>query len=1100
MENKPDELKQIAAYLARLRAASEALSGDQAAQAHADLAALDEAISALHARLDTLNDAHTALGLQCQEYQALFEFAQDGYLITDLKLAIRRANPAAILQLRLDHPPLNERTLADFVSAGDRRHIEAMVRLLESRQRVEREIQLVPVAGEPFPARLTAAAIQNHEGQVIGLHWQIRDMTDLEQAEQERLYAAAIIENSDDAIVARTLDGIVITWNSGAERTYGYRAEEILGRNLGRLLPPGYEGEHEQVVKRLRSGERLVAFDTKRRRKDGKLIDVSLAASPILDSEGNVRGFSTIARDITARKQVEEQLRYQAYLLQHVSDAIIATDMQMRITSWNTGAETIYGWAASEVIGRLADDVLHTRFQSQADQESVLRQIEQEGYWQGEVLHDKRDGTTIHVLSSTALLLDENDQPAGMVSINRDITEQKWVERIVAQAHTRANQERRRLQTVLAALPVGVFIADASGRVVQTNDEVARIWGGPVPPIASPADFARLIGGWAESGEPIEPEGWALARAVRQGQVVAGEVIDIERSDGTHGTIINSAVPITDEDGTIIGGVLAAMDITERRAAEKRTGLLLQLTAALSKALTAEQIADTMVEQGLNMLGGHVGMVALLEDTGRLRILHRRAELSEIHELPLEQQQSPIADVLKTGQPVWIESAAEYARRYPTMWKLVQPRTGSRSIAGLPLIVNEQVIGGMVLGFAESRTFSPEDRALLLALAQQCSQALERARLYHVEQQARAEAEHERQRVVSILESITDAFIAVDTGWRYAYINHQAEQLLRQPRSALIGQPMDHTFMDAVGRSLRDYAQQAVRDQAKIEYEAYITELDTWFAIRLYPAAEGVSAYLADITERKRSEARELELAVERERIRVLSEFIRTASHDFKTPLSTINASLYLLRRLPEPEKQQHHVSIIERQTARLTRLVEGMLTMTRLDSEAGFVFRPVVLNQIVRDIENRIQGLAEEKQVELALRLAHSLPPVLADEAELGRAILELGQNAVQFTAPGGRVILTTHAETDHAVVEVHDTGSGIAPEDLPHIFQRLYRADKARSVETGGVGLGLSIAQRIVEMHQGRIEVSSTPGQGSIFRVRLPTVPPAGVSAASD
>ena len=124
----------------------------------------------------------------------------------------------------------------------------------------------------------------------------------------------------------------------------------------------------------------------------------------------------------------------------------------------------------------------------------------------------------------------------------------------------------------------------------------------------------------------------------------------------------------------------------------------------------------------------------------------------------------------------------------------------------------------------------------------------------------------------------------------------------------------------------------------------------------------------------------------------------------------------------------------------------------------------------------------------------------MLADEAELGRAILELGQNAVQFTAPGGRVILTTHAETDHAVVEVHDTGSGIAPEDLPHIFQRLYRADKARSVETGGVGLGLSIAQRIVEMHQGRIEVSSTPGQGSIFRVRLPTVPPAGVSAASD
>jgi PAS domain S-box-containing protein len=246
----------------------------------------------------------------------------------------------------------------------------------------------------------------------------------------------------------------------------------------------------------------------------------------------------------------------------------------------------------------------------------------------------------------------------------------------------------------------------------------------------------------------------------------------------------------------------------------------------------------------------------------------------------------------------------------------------------------------------------------------------------------------------------------------------------------------------------------------------------------------GLSSIARDITDRKRAERQALELAIEKERVRVLAEFVQNASHDFRTPLSVINTSLYLLGKTTDPLKQQGRLQTITQQTDRLTRLVDGLLTMTRLDSGTTCEFEVLDLNQLVRFAASQTCPAPDQG---LILNLAREPLLVQADESELGRALHEVVTNALQYT-PGGIVMIYTYRQNGHAVTEVKDNGIGIAEEDLPHVFERLYRADKARSLANGGNGLGLSIAKKIVEMHGGTIQVASALGEGSTVTIRLP------------
>ena len=241
-----------------------------------------------------------------------------------------------------------------------------------------------------------------------------------------------------------------------------------------------------------------------------------------------------------------------------------------------------------------------------------------------------------------------------------------------------------------------------------------------------------------------------------------------------------------------------------------------------------------------------------------------------------------------------------------------------------------------------------------------------------------------------------------------------------------------------------------------------------------------------DITEIKEMEKQRLAIALEHERVQILADFIVAASHDFRTPLSVINTSAYLLNRVIEPEQRERHFKQIQEQTYHIERLVEGLLTMSRLDRGDVFRFKPVDINSTIQQIEVRERGQITQKRLSMKLDLDSELPMIDADEGWLYHCVVQLVDNAIHYTPEGGQITLRTVTESDQVMISVSDTGVGIGPDDLPHIFKRLYRGEEYRPV--GGQGLGLSIAAKIVEAHEGSIEVESQPGLGSTFRVLLP------------
>ncbi|HEY8424639.1 MAG TPA: HAMP domain-containing sensor histidine kinase [Limnochordales bacterium] len=220
--------------------------------------------------------------------------------------------------------------------------------------------------------------------------------------------------------------------------------------------------------------------------------------------------------------------------------------------------------------------------------------------------------------------------------------------------------------------------------------------------------------------------------------------------------------------------------------------------------------------------------------------------------------------------------------------------------------------------------------------------------------------------------------------------------------------------------------------------------------------------------------------------------FVADASHELRAPLATIQGNLELLERataLPLAEREAIWRDIRD-EVRRLGRLVSDLLSLARADSGQPLQRQPVELDRLVTDVLRAMR-------VEMArhrLTVEHLEPvTVLGDPDRLRELLVILLDNAVRYTPEGGsiRVCLARWRGRDGEVeLAVQDTGIGIAAEDLPHIFERFYRADKARSRQTGGTGLGLAIAKWIVEAHGGRIQVESRPGQGSRFTVRLPTV----------
>lgn len=219
--------------------------------------------------------------------------------------------------------------------------------------------------------------------------------------------------------------------------------------------------------------------------------------------------------------------------------------------------------------------------------------------------------------------------------------------------------------------------------------------------------------------------------------------------------------------------------------------------------------------------------------------------------------------------------------------------------------------------------------------------------------------------------------------------------------------------------------------------------------------------------------------------VAVLSRFAADASHELRTPVAVIRTSAELaLRREREPEAYRESLREIAAESERMTQLVEDLLYLARRDARgAGMPMGPIDLRTVVNDAAQELHGIAEARDMRIRVATAVEEATIAGNAAALRRLFLALLDNALKYSAAGTEVNVSIVGQAGRVAAVVEDRGIGIAAEDLPHIFQRFYRANKSRS--DGGHGLGLSLAQSVAVAHGAVIEVRSEPGRGSVFQV---------------
>lgn len=248
----------------------------------------------------------------------------------------------------------------------------------------------------------------------------------------------------------------------------------------------------------------------------------------------------------------------------------------------------------------------------------------------------------------------------------------------------------------------------------------------------------------------------------------------------------------------------------------------------------------------------------------------------------------------------------------------------------------------------------------------------------------------------------------------------------------------------------------------------------------------GYVLLLRDVTDEVEARKTAFDLRLEQERVNVLGNFIQAATHEFRTPLSIIKASLFMAGRVDDPDKRRLQMSKIEQQVQRLNRLLDQVETMVELDAGRSMTIQPVDLNDCLRAVLADLQQEITTHELQTVLSLDASLPHIRADRGNLLRVFAELVSNAVLYSPRGGRVEVRSQRTDDDLQVSVTNSGPRLSAEVQGRMFERLYRGDPSRS--TPGFGLGLPIAQQIVRTLGGEIEVTSDSVTGTCVAVHLP------------
>lgn len=339
-----------------------------------------------------------------------------------------------------------------------------------------------------------------------------------------------------------------------------------------------------------------------------------------------------------------------------------------------------------------------------------------------------------------------------------------------------------------------------------------------------------------------------------------------------------------------------------------------------------------------------------------------------------------------------------------------------------------------------------------------------------------AGASQERNRLMAAINSSLDAVVAVDADTIVTFANEAVRDLLDRPPEEIVGRPFVWTMPDPAAvealrasRERQEPASLVIERPNRRFVRAIITPIiggGSWSSLVVFH----------DMTEVKRVEE-------------MRRDFVGNVSHELRTPLAAIKAVIETLEggALEDEKTARDFLARAEGEVERLVQMVEELLELSRLESgDRSLTQEQVDVATLIETAAGRMRSPAERAGLHLDTHVEPGLPSVTGDRVSLERAVVNLVHNAIKFTPEGGRISIRARPEDAGVTIEVADTGAGIDPADLPRVFERFFKADRAR--RAGGTGLGLSLVKHTVEVHGGRVQAESRPGEGSRFRVWLP------------
>ncbi len=941
------------------------------------------------------------------------------------------------------------------------------------------------------------------------LVWRIDSECEMGEKASSRL--AAIVESSDDAIMGLTLDGTVKSWNLGAQKLYGYRAGEIVGRPISVTVPPDRRDELPRIFDKIRRGEYVERYETVRVAKGGRLFDVSLTVSPIKDPTGLMTGISAIARDVTGRNEAERRLReaearYRS-IYENAAEGIFQTTLQGNLVTANPALALMTGYASSEEMVENISDLARQLYVDAEDRTEFVRRVRRDGSVSNfETRFCRRDGGTIWISMNARVLHDENGEPTGFEGTVQDISERKKAEESL-------RESEERFKSSFRDASIGMALVGLDGRWLQVNRALSEIVGY--------GEGELLQRTFQDITHPDDLEAdLDYMRRLMDGEI---RTYGLEKrylhKEGREVWILLNVSLVRGASGEPLYFISQIQDVTSRRRAEEA----LRKSEARNRAVVdaASDAIITMTTDGLirsfNPGAERIFGYEAENVVGRPLKMLMPERFRGLHEKGFSRYPETRTPRVVGQGPVELAGLRRDGEEFPIELSLGEMRDGD----GL-------LFTGIVRDITK-RKRAEEELAKTNALIQLIRTV--------------ATASNEASTIEEAIQTCLDEVCSY-TGWPlgHGYVRSAGED---GPEDVLVSTGLWHAddpegfapFMEAIrgirfspgiglpGRVLAgeeavwmpdvttdgDFTRAALAEEHGLKaafafpirvggevlavlefFSTEVTEPDD----PLLAVMNEAGAQLGLVAERERAKEAMLAAAEAAEAAnRAKSDFLANMSHEIRTPMNGVIGMTELLLDTGLDPEQREYAETVRSSGEHLLSVINDILDFSKI--EAGKVQLEEIefdLRTVVEDLASLLAERAHVRGLELVGLVEHDVPTgLIGDPFRLRQVLMNLLGNAIKFTEEGEVVLCASLvAEPDGPTVavrfDVSDTGIGMTHEQLEKLFESFSQADTSTTRKYGGTGLGLAISKQIVDLMGGEMWVESTPGEGSTFSFTVP------------